>query len=1169
MDGASDDKKALLEHPHDRLLNVSLADKYDLDTDDVFVNGTQAVVRMCLMQSQLDKARGLNTAGYVTGYRGSPLGGIDLQFAQAKEALQQHQIVFNPALNEDLAATAVWGSQQTALHGENSTDGVFAIWYGKGPGVDRTGDVFRHGNLAGTDKNGGVLVLMGDDHTGESSTVCHQSEYAMMDVMIPVLNPVNLREMVQFGLHGWAMSRFSGLWVGLKCVKDNIESSASVRLSIEDFGYALPNDVDLPEDGLNIRRNDHRHEQERRLHSHKIKAAHAYARANHLDQVIWDGGQKPRFGIISTGKAYMDVLQALSDLGIDKQWGEKLGLALYKIGMSWPVEPTGLSEFATSLEHVLVVEEKRGLIEDQIKSILYPATKHPQIIGKKDADGNRLLTEEGSIDAVQIALIITDHLLKSDALPKPILKQAEYLRGSQTRQFEQLGLARTPYFCAGCPHNSSTKLPEDARGYAGIGCHWMVQFMERNTEGNTHMGGEGANWIGEACFSTRKHVFQNMGDGTFNHSGLMAIRGAVAANVNITYKILYNDAVAMTGGQTHEGDITPVEIADLLMASGIQKLALVTDDLSRHNTSDYPTETQFYHRLELQKVQQELAKIEGVTALIYDQTCATEKRRRRKRGLMEDPNRRVMINPEVCEGCGDCGVQSNCVAILPLETELGRKRQIDQSACNKDFSCVNGFCPSFVTVSGGELKKPEAKGLGAIELPPAAMQFADDQVVSILLTGVGGTGVVTIGALLGMAAHLDRKGCGVIDMAGLAQKGGAVTSHIRLGPSAEDISAIRIGPGGADVLLGCDSLVGADSGQLKLMRGDGYIVANLNQMPTGDFTRHPDQQFPHAHVMQRLQNTVIEGHSLFVDATALALELTGDAISANLIMLGAAYQHGLIPLRAEAIEQAITLNGVAVQKSLEAFAWGRLSVADPKQLSQILGRPILPQPALPNSEEAIIADRIKRLTAYQNADYAERYAKLMKEISQKDSADDKRLTLAASKYLYKMMAIKDEYEVARLFTDGQFARLMSDKFTGDFKLSLHLAPPLFSKIDAQTGRPVKKEYGGWMLKAMRVLAQLKFLRETPFDIFSYSAERKLERQWRQHYQEMLVDISARLNAENYDIAVKLASLPEDIRGFGPVREQAFKTAQSEWDSLIQQFNSACDIASHKGNTQLK
>jgi len=1156
MDGSKENSQdltaTLADDRLDRLNHVSLADKYDLGKEVVFVNGTQAVVRMCLMQAELDRQNGINSAGYVTGYRGSPLGGIDLQFAQASAALTASQVIFTPALNEDLAATAVWGTQQAALHGENTHDGVFAIWYGKGPGVDRTGDVFRHANLAGTAPKGGVLALMGDDHTGESSTVCHQSEFAMMDVMIPVLNPVNLEEMVQFGLHGWALSRYAGLWVGLKCVKDNIESSSSARLSLEQFSSKLPNDVLLPEGGLNIRRNDHRHSQEERLHKHKIAAAHGYVRTNQIDRVVFTGGNSPRFGIVATGKAYMDVLQALSDLGISKVQADKMGLALYKVGMSWPIEPVGLTAFARPLERMIVVEEKRGLMEEQIKSILFNLPERPIILGKTDAHANRLLPQEGSIDGVKVALAIIDHLLAGQNISSDISARADHLRHSQQREFASVGLTRTPYFCAGCPHNSSTVLPDGARGYAGIGCHWMAQFMERSVEGNTHMGGEGANWIGEACFSSREHIFQNMGDGTFNHSGLMAIRAAVASGVNITYKILYNDAVAMTGGQTHEGDLTPPQIAHLLAASGIERLALVTDDLGRHNRSDYPDRVSFHHRLELQTVQAELAKIAGTTALIYDQTCATEKRRRRKRGLMEDPNKRVIINPEVCEGCGDCGVQSNCVAILPIETELGRKRQIDQSACNKDFSCINGFCPSFVTVSGGAMAKPNPAALSPDFIIAEPPQIIDDSKVhSILLTGVGGTGVVTIGALLGMAAHLDKKGCGIIDMAGLAQKGGAVTSHIRIGPNADDISAIRIGPGGADLMIGCDSLVGAEQYQLKLMNPKGHIVANLNQTPTGDFTRRPDQHFPAEQVINRLSESVEDGNASFCDSTKLALELIGDAIASNLIMLGVAYQKGLIPLRADAIEKAIELNGVAVAQSQQAFRWGRLYVANPELLpdrvhlekSQITAQ----------TAQALIEDRYQRLVAYQDTAYAERYRGMMEKIQKIDRDKAERLAIAAAKGLYKMMAIKDEYEVARLYTDGTFKQQLARQFDGDISLRLHLAPPLFSKPDPRTGRPLKQEYGGWMIGAMGVLAKFRWLRGSAFDLFGYSAERKRERDWRERYFKLLDTLCDGLNDSNYELAVTIAETAEDIRGFGPVREASFASADERLDSLLAEF----------------
>jgi len=1165
MDGNSQTNRAV----HDAALRpVTLADKYDLDTEQVFVSGTQALVRLCLIQAARDRQAGLNTAGYVTGYRGSPLGSIDLQFALAKEALSSAGIVFTPALNEDLAATAVWGTQQAQLHGEGTHDGVFAIWYGKGPGVDRTGDVFRHANLAGTAPAGGVLVLMGDDHVGESSTVCHQSEYALMDVMIPVLNPANLEEMVDFGLHGWALSRFAGVWCGIKCVKDNIESTASVTLTPEKFSHHLPNDYQLPEGGLNIRRHDDRHTQEQRLHAHKMRAVNAYVRANRLDRVTLAGGARPRFGIVSTGKAYMDVLQALADLGIDAAQAEQLGISLYKVGMSWPLEPQGVKEFAAGLERVLVVEEKRGLIESQLKEILYDTQNPPPIIGKRDSRGARLLTEEGALNSTQVAHAIAAHLLDKSNHSAVVAARFSQIDSLLKREFSPLSMSRMPYFCAGCPHNSSTLLPEGARGYAGIGCHYMVQFMDRNVEGNTHMGGEGANWIGEACFSTRRHVFQNIGDGTFNHSGLMAIRAAVAAGVTITYKILYNDAVAMTGGQTHEGGLTPVDIARLLVASDVKPVKLVTDDLSRHDRSAYPSEVSFHHRNMLQLVQKELESTTGVSALIYDQTCATEKRRRRKRGKMVDPAERVFINPEVCEGCGDCSLQSNCVAVLPLETELGRKRQIDQSACNKDFSCIKGFCPSFVTVRGGTLKQPLSHDPASDELPAPSSCFDLGRPVSIVLTGVGGTGVVTVGALIGMAAHIEGKGCGIIDMAGLAQKGGAVASHIRIASQPEDISAIRIGPGGADLLLGCDSLVSADSAVLRLIAGTGHAVVNSYEMPTGDFTRDPEARLPAKDIEKRLRELVPDGQALMVNATQIASALMGDTIAANLFLLGVAFQRGLIPLSAAAIIQAITLNNIAVDASVRAFNWGRVYVAEPARLDAALAQ--RQQYSAPPLEDldSIIADRAARLTAYQNTGYAERYRQKIETIRAVDQQKHQKLTKAAARYLYKMMAIKDEYEVARLYTDTRFTSRIEALFEGDYQLSVHLAPPLFSGHDPATGRPRKSAYGRWIWPVFRLLGALRGIRGSVLDIFSYSDERRAEQRALADYENMLENIAARLSAGSCDIAaynaaVDMVSVAEVIRGFGPVRTSHMAEAESKRSAAEQRFERALQSRSKK------
>ena len=1153
MDGDTKTTRILHEAS---LRPVSLADKYDLETPDVFVSGTQALVRLCLLQAEIDRRAGLNTAGYVSGYRGSPLGSIDLQFEQATSVLKEANVTFAPALNEDLAATALWGTQQANLHGEGKYDGVFGIWYGKGPGVDRTGDVFRHANLAGTADKGGVLALMGDDHGGESSTVCHQSEYAMMDVMIPVLNPANLEEMVDFGLHGWALSRFASVWCGIKCVKDNIESTASVTLTPDSFHTHLPNDFEMPMGGLNIRRADHRHEQEQRLHAHKMRAVNAYVRANKLDRVTLSGGQAPRFGIISTGKAYMDVVQALADLGIDASEAEKLGLSVYKIGMSWPVEPEGLRAFASGLSDILVVEEKRGLLESQVKEILYNTAQPPSVFGKRDLEGARLLTEEGSITSMEVARAIAAKLLPKEIQSARLNKRLAEIDTALMQEFAPLSVTRAPYFCAGCPHNSSTILPEGARGYAGIGCHWMAQFMDRDVEGFTHMGGEGANWIGEACFSHRPHMFQNIGDGTFNHSGLMAIRAAVAADVNMTYKVLYNDAVAMTGGQTHEGGITPIEIANLLRVCGVSPLVLVTDDLTRHDKSAYPDGMRFYHRSALQIVQKELAEVKGVSGLIYDQTCATEKRRRRKRGKMVDPDERIMINPEVCEGCGDCGVQSNCVAILPLETELGRKRQIDQSACNKDFSCIKGFCPSFVSVKGGQLRKPEATQLASdLAAPPPV--FLLDRPMSIVLTGVGGTGVVTIGALLGMAAHLEGKGCGIIDMAGLAQKGGAVTSHIRIAGTPEDISAIRIGPGSADVLLGCDNLVSAEAGLLKLMRADGHVVANSYEMPTGDFTRDADATLPSADIAQRLSGIVGEDRAFIVNATQMALSLLGDAIAANLFLLGVAFQRGLIPLSAGAIEEAITLNNVAVAQSKQAFMWGRQWVAGPDEVEVALSAKAAKAPLAMASRiedlQDIIADRALRLTTYQDSSYAEQYRRLLSLVIAADKEKSKRLSKAAARYLYKMMAIKDEYEVARLYSDGQFSQQIKQMFEGDVRLSVHLAPPLLAKLDQATGRPRKSQYGSWIWPAFKLLRHLRAVRGTWLDVFGYTKERKRECQARDDYGAILVEICANLTPKNYEYAVEIASLPEKIRGFGPVRLSHMIEAEKELQALKKRF----------------
>ncbi len=1128
------------------ILPVDLNDKYDLEKKQIYITGTQALIRLCLTQRNLDQKAGLNTAGYVTGYRGSPLGALDSQFPRAKKPLGAAHVVYEPALNEDMAATAIWGAQQAEMRGEGKYDGVFGVWYGKGPGVDRTGDVFRHANLAGTSRNGGVLALMGDDHTCESSTTCHQSEYAMKDAMIPVLNPSNVQEILEYGIHGFALSRFSGLWVGLKCVKDNIESTASIYADPDAVVPVVP-DFDMPEGGLNIRPNDTPQAQEARLHKYKTDAALAYARANGLDKVIWTGGTSPRIGIVSTGKSYMDVLSALQILGIDEAQANRIGLAVYKVGMPWPLEPQGITGFAAGLEQLVVVEEKRGLIEEQLRGILYGHANQPKsVVGKKDENGKTLFQVELALNPLQIAAAIGARLPDAAMQAK-----AGEIEAKLHEQRETLGLKRTMYFCAGCPHSSSTRIPEGARGYAGIGCSWMAQMMDRGTEGYTHMGGEGANWIGESRFSTREHVFQTLGDGTYNHSGIQAIRAAIAAKTNITYKVLYNDTVAMTGGQDHEGDLSPFKIAAEVKAAGAVRVAFMSDRPELYNAGQFPSGTSIDHRDDLMRVQKELSQIKGVTVLVYEQTCAAEKRRRRKRGKMEDPDMRLFINPLVCEGCGDCGEKSNCVAVTPLETEFGRKRQIDQSTCNKDYSCAKGFCPSFVSVEGGELRKPLADEgeLPLLKDPERIVSL--DHPFGVVLTGVGGTGVVTIGALLAMAAHLEGKGCGIIDMLGMAQKGGAVTSHIMLAEKPDDIRAIRIVPGQADLVLGCDMVVSAGDQTLDLVGHDrSHLVVNTNEMMTGDFTRNADFSLPIVRMKTRLTGAVKDGNAHLLNSTKIARALMGDTIAANLFLLGVAFQKGLIPLSEEAIVKAIELNGIAVPFNLKSFAWGRLFVQDEALVMQRAAPGMgAPKPQAKSLDE-LVAHRASELRAYQNARYAARYTTLMDKVITADPSDQKDFSKAVARNVFKLMAYKDEYEVARLYTDGRFQKALKEQFTGDFRLKLQMAPPIFSKRDPETGHLQKRVIGPWMLSAMKLLTKFKGLRGTAFDIFGRTEERRMERALIQEYFDMIEGILPKLCEADYAIAIALAALPEQIRGFGHIKEENMqKAAQTRTDLL--------------------
>ncbi|HEY1363360.1 MAG TPA: indolepyruvate ferredoxin oxidoreductase family protein [Xanthobacteraceae bacterium] len=1151
--------------------HVSLDDKYDLTKSRIFVTGFQALVRLCLMQKERDRRAGLNTAGYVTGYRGSPLGTLDQQFIRARRFLDRYDVRFQAGINEDIAATALWGTQQAELRGEGRFDGVFGLWYGKGPGVDRTGDVFRHANFAGTSRHGGVLALMGDDHTAESSTTAHQSEYHFIDVMIPILNPAGVQEILDYGLYGWAMSRFCGTWVALKSMHETVESTAVIDGSPDRVSIVLPADFQPPEGGLNIRLRDTILGQEARLHDYKRDAMLAFVRANKLNKYITSGGRQPRIGVITVGKSYLDVRQALDELGVDEVKCNDLGIRLYKIGCPWPISQRDLKEFADGLELIIVVEEKRSLLEVQVREELYGTANQPACIGKRDEQGNWLFPVKGALDPNEVAICLGQRILQRVGHNEEIAARVTRLKEAQRILAETQDVAlRTPYFCSGCPHNTSTVVPQGMRAYAGIGCHYMAQWMDRSTLGYTQMGGEGANWIGEAPFSKRSHVFQNLGDGTYNHSGYMAIRGAIAAGVNMTYKILFNDAVAMTGGQANDGGLTVPQIARQVAAEGAKRVVVVSDEPWKYSSREHwPRGLTIHHRDELTAVQTELAGTPGVTVLIYDQTCAAEKRRRRKRGTFPDPDKRVLINELVCEGCGDCGVKSNCVSVQPLETEWGRKRTIEQTSCNKDFSCVKGFCPSFVTIEGATLKRGKAiAGDHPFPRLPEPKLPAIRQTYDIIVTGVGGTGIVTVGGILGMAAHIEGKGVGILDMAGLAQKGGAVYSHMRVAERPEDIHAIRIAAGAADLVLGGDIVVAGNRKVLAAVKhGTTEMVINTAEFLPGDFTRNADFSLP----TERLKRAIIgdAGHEKthFVDATAAANALFGSSVGANIFLVGYAYQLGALPLAAASIEQAIELNGEAVEMNKGAFNWGRRAAFEPAAVEAL----IRPAPEattdarrLSQSFEEMVERRVAFLTAYQDAAYARRYRARVEQARAVEAAKAPGkcgFADAVARYLFKLMAYKDEYEVARLYADGSFAKQVSNDLGGEhLRYRVHLAPPLLTRRDANTGEPRKMAFGPWIFPVFRLLARLKFLRGTPLDPFGYSVERRTERALVSEYEALLDELMAKLAAENHHIAVGLAAIPEKIRGFGQVKMRHLETAKAEEVVLLDQFRAGVGAA---------
>ena len=1151
-------------------LDYTLEHKYTRAEGRIYLSGVQALVRLPLMQQMRDRAAGLNTAGFISGYRGSPLGGFDLELWKAKKHLKASAIEFQPGLNEDLGATMVWGTQQTNLFPGAKYDGVFSMWYGKGPGVDRCGDVFKHGNAAGTSKHGGVLALAADDHACRSSTLPHGSELEFVSAMMPILNPAGVQDILDMGMLGWAMSRFTGRWVGFKTIAETVESSASVNVNPHQLDIVLPQDFELPPGGLNIRWPDPPLNQEMRLHQYAVKAACAFARANRIDRVVIDSPMA-RLGIVTTGKSYLDVLQALEYLGIDANSAADIGIRVYKIGMTWPLEPLGMREFAQGLEDIIVVEEKRSFIESQMKEQMYNWTgtdgrTRPSVVGKYDESGNWILPSTGELTPAMIAIVIAKRLARffsSDAIESR-------MRWIEEKEHEltlpRANFPRAAHYCAGCPHNTSTAVPEGSRALGGIGCHYMVTWMDRRTDTFTQMGGEGATWCGQAPFTETKHVFQNLGDGTYFHSGSLAIRQAIAARVNITYKILYNDAVAMTGGQPVDGTLTVPDIAHQVRSEGVQTIVVMSDDIEKwSDRSLFPSGIEFVDRAEIEAVQKRLRDVPGASVLIYDQTCATEKRRRRKRGKMPDPAKRIFINSLVCEGCGDCGEKSFCVAVLPKETEFGRKREIDQSNCNKDFSCVSGFCPSFVTIHGGGLKKRKGKSDVDFSTLPQP-EFATDlaQPWNILVTGIGGTGVVTIGALIGMAAHLENKGATVLDQTGLAQKGGAVTCHLRIARSPGDIHAVRIAAGEADLVLGCDMVVVNDYWALsKIRAARSRVVLNTYEAMPGTFTTRPDMEFPAQQILAAVKTALDGEEPELVDATELATKLLGDSIASNLFMLGYAWQKGWVPLTHESLMRAIELNAAAVEMNKTAFNWGRLAAHDIAQVRDAaLGKVpanadaipalVLDDSRLSATLDDVVARRVAFLTDYQNTAYAAKYTALVDKVraaEQSNVPGSTQLSEAVARYAFKLMAYKDEYEVARLYTSGDFEKRVRDTFDGDFKIHFNLAPPLFARRDSE-GHLRKSEYGAWVFGAFKLLAKMKGLRGGAFDIFGYTAERRMERALIDEYFTTVDALLAGLDRDNHALAVEIAAIPEHIRGYGHIKEEHLADARKRHGELM-------------------
>lgn len=1154
---------------------ISLDDKYSLTIPRAYLTGVEALVRLLFMQRYRDAQAGLNTAGFVSGYRGSPLGTLDQSMEKAAAWLDEYHIHFQPGVNEDLAATAVWGTQQTHLFPGAKYDGVFSMWYGKGPGVDRSMDAIKHANAFGSTQHGGVLAVVGDDHACKSSTLPQQSEPMLMGAAVPILNPANVQEVLEYGIYGWALSRFSGCWVGMKAITESMDSAISAELDPHRVQIHLPQDFNKPPGGLNAQWPTTPLEQEELLYTYRIPAVRAFARLNQLNQITLDTPEA-KLGIVTTGKSHTDVLEALECLGIDQTTAAQIGIRLYKVGMSWPLEPDTTAQFAQGLKEIIVVEEKRSIIEDQLIAQLYrlPATKRPLVIGKLDEHGNALVTELDELTPAMVARILGARIIQFHENAK-LTERLQFLDNQEKQgSCNTPTLTRTPYFCSGCPHNTSTRIPEGSIGMAGIGCHYMVKWMDRNTETFTQMGGEGASWIGIAPFTDTPHVFQNIGDGTYFHSGVLAIRAAVASSVNITYKVLFNDAVAMTGGQAVDGSLNLSGLVAQLQAEGVAKLAVVAEDINHAKTElrGNPHVT-IRPRSELDQLQREFRQISGTTVIVYDQVCAAEKRRRRKRGSMPLSPTRVFINADVCEGCGDCSATSNCLSVLPKQTELGTKRQIDQSSCNQDLTCLDGFCPSFVSVRGAKLQSAPANVSAnremEVDLPEPTIPSLD-RPWNILITGIGGTGVLTLGSLLALAAHIEGKGGSTLNQTGLAQKFGAVISHVRIANAQSEIHAVRIPEGAADVLLGCDLVVASmPQSLLRLATDRSHSVINTYESPTADFIHDQNYRFP-GEAMQKTIREHTDGDSSdqsatknnadrnathFINATQIARQLLGDSIASNLFLLGFAYQLGLIPLRADSIYQAIDLNNVAIEFNQQAFDWGRHAVVDSKSIENLLDETIeneTDSATALTDEKEIIAWRYRYLTAYQSKRYANRYQHFMKRIQH---CGNELLTEAVARNYFKLLAYKDEYEIARLYSNGKFIANIKKQFAGSFQLNFHLAIPLLSRKHPLTGHLLKRKYPGSILTLFKLLAKLKFLRGTPLDLFGYTFERRQERKLITDYEKDLTKIIKTINADNSTGIVEIAALPEIIKGFGHIKTNNIQEYYQRKKQLLEKLPS--------------